>query len=88
MVAPSSVVSELRELTDPGGAPCSLTGREADVTSLILRGHSSGSIGLNLGISVETVKVHRKHIYAKLKVSSQAELFVKLLPMLSEQADA
>jgi DNA-binding CsgD family transcriptional regulator len=32
-------------------------------------------MALLLDISVETVKVHRRHIYKKLLISSQAELF-------------
>ena len=61
-----------------------LTERECDVTQLILRGHSSESIGYNLGISVGTVKTHRKNAYAKLNISSQSELlslFLKSLQM-------
>ena len=52
-----------------------LTDREAEVMQLLLRGHSTKSIAERLGISPETVKLHRKHSYAKLDVSSQAELF-------------
>lgn len=52
-----------------------LTQRELGIANLILRGHSSPSIALLLGISVETIKVHRRHIYQKLGISSQAELF-------------
>jgi DNA-binding CsgD family transcriptional regulator len=51
-----------------------LTEREREVTQLILSGHSSESIGFNLGISLGTVKTHRKNAYAKLGISSQAEL--------------
>jgi len=51
-----------------------LTGRECEVIQLILRGHSSASIGFNLGISLGTVKTHRKNAYAKLEISSQSEL--------------
>jgi DNA-binding CsgD family transcriptional regulator len=51
-----------------------LTERECEVTQLILRGHSSESIGFNLGISLGTVKTHRKNAYAKLSISSQSEL--------------
>ena len=29
----------------------------------------------NLGISVGTVRIHRRNIYAKLRISSQQELF-------------
>ncbi|MFD1333148.1 helix-turn-helix transcriptional regulator [Methylopila musalis] len=56
-------------------APAELTPREQTIVSLILRGHSSLSIGNNLAIAEGTVKIHRKHIYAKLGISSQTELF-------------
>lgn len=60
-----------------------LSERECDVVQLILRGHSSESIGLNLRISLGTVKTHRKNAYAKLGISSQSELlslFLQSLP--------
>ena len=43
--------------------------------TLILKGHSSYSIAATLGVSPNTVKVHRRQAYAKLNISSQAELF-------------
>lgn len=49
--------------------------REAEVAALIVQGHSSRAIGLNLGISGHTVKVHRRNPYKKLNISSQSELF-------------
>nr|WP_254868549.1 helix-turn-helix transcriptional regulator [Phaeobacter sp. HF9A] len=49
--------------------------REAEVAALIVQGHSSRAIGLKLGISVQTVKVHRRTLYKKLSISSQNELF-------------
>ena len=52
-----------------------LTERESQVVQLFLHGHSTKSIAERLGISPETVKLHRKNSYAKLDVSSQAELF-------------
>ncbi|WP_166646338.1 helix-turn-helix transcriptional regulator [Zavarzinia compransoris] len=52
-----------------------LTPREQTVVSLILRGHSSLSIARTLEIAEGTVKIHRKHIHAKLGISSQTELF-------------
>ena len=51
-----------------------LTAREREIAQLILIGHSSNSISLNLGISLPTVKSHRRNIYTKLQISSQAEL--------------
>jgi DNA-binding CsgD family transcriptional regulator len=52
-----------------------LSERERMIVQLILRGHSSLSIADQLTIAEGTVKNHRKHIYAKLGISSQAELF-------------
>jgi DNA-binding CsgD family transcriptional regulator len=52
-----------------------LTDREREVASLILRGHSSKSAARVLAIAAETERVHRKRLYAKLGISSQAELF-------------
>ncbi len=52
-----------------------LTRREGEVVRMVLRGHSSESIGNRFGISTGTVKIHRRNIYAKLGISSQSELF-------------
>jgi DNA-binding CsgD family transcriptional regulator len=61
-----------------------LTSRERSVVRMILTGHSSNSIALNLGISLPTVKTHRRNIYAKLQISSQAELFSLFVQKLIE----
>jgi DNA-binding CsgD family transcriptional regulator len=60
-----------------------LTGRESQVVQLFLHGHSTKSIAERLGISPETVKLHRKNSYAKLDVSSQAELFYLFIDSLA-----
>jgi DNA-binding CsgD family transcriptional regulator len=52
-----------------------LTKRELNVLRLFLHGHSSISICERLGVGRETVKYHRKNVYSKLDVKSQAELF-------------
>lgn len=64
-----------------------LTERESQVINLVLHGHSTKTIADRLGISVETVKLHRKHAYAKLEVSSQAELFYLFLDSLMSARD-
>lgn len=64
-----------------------LTERETQVINLVLHGHSTKSVAARLGISVETVKLHRKHAYAKLEVSSQAELFYLFLDSLMSAND-
>jgi DNA-binding CsgD family transcriptional regulator len=53
----------------------SLSTRELEVGRLMLSGYSSKEIARKLGISVETIKVHRKHLYSKLSINSQHELF-------------
>jgi DNA-binding CsgD family transcriptional regulator len=52
-----------------------LTRRELEIVTLILKGHSNLSLAAVLALSMNTVKVHRRQIYAKLNISSQAELF-------------
>ena len=64
-----------------------LTDRETQVVQLFLHGHSTKSIAERLGISPETVKLHRKNSYAKLDVSSQAELFHLFIDSLASLSD-
>lgn len=52
-----------------------LTAREIEVVRQSLSGFSTRAIAERLEISFETVRAHKKHIYAKLGVSSQSELF-------------
>lgn len=52
-----------------------LSEREMDVVNLVLAGYSSEAIRMKLHIALPTVKSHRRNIYHKLGVSSQAELF-------------
>ncbi|MFM0598377.1 helix-turn-helix transcriptional regulator [Paraburkholderia dilworthii] len=52
-----------------------LTAREVEVAMLTLSGFSTRAIAEKLAISFETVRAHKKHIYTKLNVNSQSELF-------------
>lgn len=52
-----------------------LTPREREIVDLILKGKGSQQIAERLFISLGTVKNHRKNIYGKLNIGSQAELF-------------
>ncbi len=56
-----------------------LSGREREIVSMILQGHSTESIALHLDISPGTVKIHRKNIYRKMAISTQAELFAAFM---------
>jgi DNA-binding CsgD family transcriptional regulator len=72
-------------LTDFGSSL--LTEREAQVINLVLHGHSTKTLAEKLSISMETVKLHRKHAYSKLEISSQAELFYLFLDSLMSAGD-
>ena len=62
-----------------------LTEREREVALLMLRGHSSKSAARRLAISPDTERVHRRNIYEKLGVSSQAELCSLFFEALAEE---
>ncbi|ANB71997.1 helix-turn-helix transcriptional regulator [Paraburkholderia phytofirmans] len=57
------------------GGRSPLTAREVEVAMLTLSGFSTRAIAEKLTISFETVRAHKKHIYTKLNVNSQSELF-------------
>ena len=59
-----------------------LTARERDVLRLVVRGFTSPEIGELLGIAPGTVKIHRKHLVAKLEADSLPDLL-----MLYQQAE-
>lgn len=59
-----------------------LSERELEIARLVLRGYSSKAIAERLVISPDTVKVHRRHLYAKLDISSQPELFALFIQAL------
>ena len=59
-----------------------LSPKESQVARMILQGHSSKSMARVLDNSPETIKVHRKRLYAKLDISSQTELLSLFLGAL------
>jgi DNA-binding CsgD family transcriptional regulator len=67
-------------LDDFGGSV--LTGRECQVINKVLQGQSTKAIARKLTIANETVKLHKKHAYAKLDINSQSELFHLFLDSL------
>jgi predicted ATPase/DNA-binding CsgD family transcriptional regulator len=52
----------------------SLTPAERDVVGLVAEGHTNAEIGERLFISVNTVKKHLSHVYAKVDVDGRADL--------------
>ncbi|WP_322045946.1 helix-turn-helix transcriptional regulator [Paraburkholderia sp. J67] len=70
----ADTASRFEAVTQQGGRTA-LTAREIEVVRQSLSGFSTRAIAERLEISFETVRAHKKHIYAKLGVSSQSELF-------------
>jgi len=62
------------ELQDIRGRIDSLTQREREVLQLVADGLLNKQIANRLGISVPTVKVHRRHVMEKMAADSLAEL--------------
>jgi RNA polymerase sigma factor (sigma-70 family) len=51
-----------------------LTPREREVMALVVTGRTNKEIGVDLGLSEVTVKIHRSRMMQKMQVSSVAEL--------------
>lgn len=56
-------------------SPEKLTEREVEIIEMMLKGHSAKSVARLLGIEAGTVANHKRNIYAKLEIHSQAQLF-------------
>ncbi len=61
-----------------------LTPRERRVCLGIMTGYTSESIGANLEISINSVLTYRKRLYEKLEISSQNELFMKVIAAMMD----
>jgi DNA-binding CsgD family transcriptional regulator len=59
-----------------------LTRREADVADLLASGSDPACIARTLGISLDTVRTHLKHVYRKTNTHSQCDV-VRLMLALS-----
>ncbi|MDU9414829.1 helix-turn-helix transcriptional regulator [Pseudomonas sp. zfem005] len=80
---PWDLALRVRKVTERFGHGL-LTRREHQVIRLILEGHSSRTIAEQLGIRCGTIKVHRRNIYDKLEIGSEAELYALFIRMLGE----
>ena len=56
-----------------------LSARERELVKLILAGHPTASIARKLGIAAGTAKNHRLHIYKKLDITTERELFLQYI---------
>jgi NarL family two-component system response regulator LiaR len=85
-LSPQASAYLMRELRTPQTIEA-LTEREMEVLRLLVQGHSNKEIARALQIAEDTVKVHVKHILAKLGVQSrtQAVLYAIRLGLVSTE---
>lgn len=71
------VISHMHESNT--GKDYQLTAREKEILQSLSKGNSFKLIAAEMGISLETVRTHIKHIYDKLHVQSQIEAVSKAI---------
>ena len=72
-VGPSTLVRP------PAKADHDLTPHETRILKLLVEGHNYKTAAGELGVSVNTIAFHIKHIYEKLQVHSKSEAVAKAL---------
>jgi DNA-binding NarL/FixJ family response regulator len=73
------VVQYVQQLKQPAPDDAKLSPREQEVLNLLAEGFHYKEIADKLSISLETVRVHIRHVYEKLQVHSRTEAVVKFL---------
>src|SRR5690606_24823539 len=63
-----------------------LTPRERDIVHLVLLGFPTAKIAERLGLSVNTIKNHKKRLYLKLDITTERELFLNFVSFLFQGA--
>ena len=73
------VVASFQEANRSGEKPNLLSEREQAVLDCLAEGLAYKQIGDKLGISINTIRTHLRHIYEKLHVQSRTEAVAKYL---------
>ena len=73
------VVELFRQFRPPEKADYHLTPHEVKILKLLVAGHNYKTAAIELGVSLNTVSFHVKHIYEKLQVHSKSEAVAKAL---------
>ncbi len=73
------VITLFRDFGPPQRADYDLTPHEVRLLRLLAEGHNYKTAAAELGVSVNTIAFHMKHIYEKLHVHSKSEAVAKAL---------
>jgi DNA-binding NarL/FixJ family response regulator len=73
------VITLFREIRPPEHADYRLSPHETRLLKLLVEGHNYKTAALELGVSVNTISFHMRHIYEKLQVHSKSEAVAKAL---------
>jgi DNA-binding NarL/FixJ family response regulator len=73
------VVTLFRSLRPPEKAEYNLTPHEVRLLQLLVEGHNYRTAAAELGVTVNTIGFHMKHVYEKLHVHSKSEAVAKAL---------
>lgn len=73
------VVELFRRVQPPPQADYQLTPHELRILNLLVRGENYKTAAVKLGVSVNTISYHVRHIYEKLHVHSRSEAVAKAL---------
>jgi DNA-binding NarL/FixJ family response regulator len=75
----SRVITLFREIRPPERADYELTPHETRLLKLLVEGYNYTTSAQELGVSINTIKFHMRHIYDKLQVHSKSEAVAKAL---------
>jgi len=75
---PSAINSENSLVVTMKKTDAKLTTRENEVLSLLAKGLNRDEIAAKLFVSPETVKMHIKNIYKKLKAKNKIDALIKM----------
>jgi DNA-binding NarL/FixJ family response regulator len=73
------VIALFREVRPPARASYDLTPHERRILGMLVEGHNYKTAAAVLGVSVNTVSFHVRHVYEKLQVHSRSDAVAKAL---------
>jgi len=74
-MTPSIARKVVTNFQEPSSSLEKLSPREKEIANGILKGLSYKLVAMEYGISIDTVRIHIKNIYRKLKINSKSQLF-------------